>query len=612
MGKQKIFDSTNGQYLASKITSMISTKQDTLVSGENIKSLNGNSLLGNGNILSKKEDITYNKWVIVAVAGQSNAVGYDETAVRGIQYTPSDNNRIKQIGCWSDDTLDLINLDHCAHNIQNMSEFGTNGSKGVHLPLANLLLNYIPEDYGIIILPVAFGATGFVTRSILGTFNTTLLRPTSLTDQLSWRVNGAYYKTLVERIKYAMDLNEKNIFGGVVWIQGEDDAANPSSHFTYFKEMTNQFFSDLSSYANRSITGKIDKSIWFNVETVNYWYTTNAKADGCKSIWNNYKEWNSDTYVEIPSDTKSNTANSTTNTNRVSSTYASHFGENAFEDVVAPCIVKVMTKNYSNHVLPNIDVNDSKDYTLTFNAENITGDKMVLFSENRSIESVTDGTITLNGNISGNTNDPWQWPSKGTNRPHIVFDNVKAMEFEVTKHGTWILLEYDTTNKYHYFLGLNDSYTSNHGIVTGFNGGSTFVNIEQTQSLSKKTFNEGDKVLIVLNDTTFDLYYKPLNENYSVWAKGMKMPNQSGYVKTLGFVYGIANTETPIVSSETNILVKNVRIIDIDSIKETEGYNNNYSIDKLRTSKYITITKDGFITLSDELLSALEKANIKI
>ena len=37
-------------YLKSKIEGILARKQDTLVSGVNIKTLNGNSLLGDGNV----------------------------------------------------------------------------------------------------------------------------------------------------------------------------------------------------------------------------------------------------------------------------------------------------------------------------------------------------------------------------------------------------------------------------------------------------------------------------------------------------------------------------------------------------------------------------------
>lgn len=45
------FTNENGKYLVSKIKELLSEKQDALVSGESIKTINGESLLGAGDII---------------------------------------------------------------------------------------------------------------------------------------------------------------------------------------------------------------------------------------------------------------------------------------------------------------------------------------------------------------------------------------------------------------------------------------------------------------------------------------------------------------------------------------------------------------------------------
>ena len=105
----------------------------------------------------------YDKFVVVCIAGQSNAVGYDESPVdTEATYRNANPNRIKQLGFYGKQNLQVIDLGYCAQSMQDMREHNrrgteTAGTKGIHLPLANLMLNYIPEDYGILMLSVAFG-----------------------------------------------------------------------------------------------------------------------------------------------------------------------------------------------------------------------------------------------------------------------------------------------------------------------------------------------------------------------------------------------------------------------------------------------------------------------
>lgn len=111
------------------------------------------------------DEKTYDKFVVVCIAGQSNAVGYDESPVdTKVTYRNANPNRIKQLGFYGKQNLQVIDLGYCAQSMQDMREHNrkgteTAGTKGIHLPLANLMLNYIPEDYGILMLSVAFGGT---------------------------------------------------------------------------------------------------------------------------------------------------------------------------------------------------------------------------------------------------------------------------------------------------------------------------------------------------------------------------------------------------------------------------------------------------------------------
>lgn len=291
----------------------------------------------------------YNKYVIVCIAGQSNAVGYDESPVESDAIYQNQNpERIKQLGFYGEDNLKVIDLGYCAQSMQDMTVHNRPGSespgtKGIHLPLANLLLSHIPEDYGILMLPISFGGTGFLMGDN-GTYDKTLMKPSETgagqgTVVLRWGYDTAYYHTLKDRIIYALNLHPENKFAGIVWCQGENDLDNAQSHFAHFKDMTTSLFKELNEAGLGSRVPKEtwDKDIWYNMETVAYWY----EQGQCQQIWDNYKSWNEKTYIEIPRTTHSNQINGTGQTSK---TYPSHFGNNAFQKVIAPRVLQKLVE----------------------------------------------------------------------------------------------------------------------------------------------------------------------------------------------------------------------------------------------------------------------------
>lgn len=287
---------------------------------------------------------TYNKFIVICIAGQSNAVGYDESPVEFTGLYHSKNpDRIKQLGFYGDNNLQIINLGYCAQSMQdlrphNNADSPTPGTKGLHLPLANLMLEHIPKDYGILMLPISFGGTAF-TAGVDGTYDPVLKKPAEIgsgegTAMLKWGKDTAYYRTLRDRIIYALTLHPENKFGGIIWCQGENDASNPQDHFSAFQEMTESLFISLNDagLGNRVPKGIWDKDIWYNMETVSYWYT----LEGCVKIWNNYKAWNPHTYIEIPRNTDSNAVNGTGQTSANRNT---HFGNNSYAKIIAPRVL---------------------------------------------------------------------------------------------------------------------------------------------------------------------------------------------------------------------------------------------------------------------------------
>lgn len=278
------------------------------------------------------------KYMIVCVAGQSNAVGYDESPVAQGYCERFDSARIRQLGLHGEDNLHVIALGACAQSYQDMRPFGNPlnpgiGTKGIHLPLAHKLLEHIPEDYGILIISCAYGGSGF-TVGEFGPYDEARLAPAA--GVWRWGVSSNYYRGMKERVAYALDLNSENRFLGVVWCQGEHDSGDAAGQKAGFEAMTADFFAYFARhYPGRVYKGDWNRDIWYNYETVSYWYDQGE----CAQIWENYRRWNPETYVEIPRDTDSNEMNGTGITARIRD---AHFGNDAFVNVVAPRVAAVM------------------------------------------------------------------------------------------------------------------------------------------------------------------------------------------------------------------------------------------------------------------------------
>ena len=103
-----------------------------------------------------------------------------------------------------------------------------------------------------------------------------------------------------------------------------------------FDAMAEDFLKTFANeYPGRVYRGDWNRDIWYNIETVAYWY---GMGD-CPMIWEHYAAWNPKTYVRIPRDTDSNEINGTGLT---ASVRAQHFGNDAFLKFVAPAIAARM------------------------------------------------------------------------------------------------------------------------------------------------------------------------------------------------------------------------------------------------------------------------------
>ncbi|HBB6657900.1 TPA: DUF1737 domain-containing protein, partial [Salmonella enterica] len=126
-------------------------------------------------------------YFVIPVAGQSNMMAYGE-GLPLPDTLDAPHPRIKQLARRATVTPggaacqynDIIPLDHCPHDVQDMSGYshpkadlskGEYGTVGQALHIAKKLLSYIPEEAGILIVPCSRGGAAF-TQGVDGTFNT--------------------------------------------------------------------------------------------------------------------------------------------------------------------------------------------------------------------------------------------------------------------------------------------------------------------------------------------------------------------------------------------------------------------------------------------------------
>lgn len=507
---------------------------------------------------------TYDKYVVVCIAGQSNAVGYDESPVdTKFTYHNLDTNRIKQLGFYGEDNLKLIDLGYCAQSMQDMRAHNragteTAGTKGIHLPLANLMLDYIPDDYGVLVLPISFGGTGFTSGNV-GTYDSSLKKPSNTgagsgTNAQKWGVDTPYYQTLRDRIKHALELNEDNLFAGIVWCQGENDKTNAAGHKEGFEAMTAKLFEELNAadLGSRTPKGTWDKDIWYNMETVSYWYGVGQ----CQQIWDNYKSWNTNTYVEIPRTADSNAINGTGQT---ASNRPDHYGNNAYQKVVAPRVLQKMIDMNTfakkvNVVEPPCTGGSSGGSSYAVATEGTRTLTQNDFTKKSSIVFTVDGS----GNCTADQELQNKFQVNSDEQPCLYFGDIFKMEWEVKRGLYWTLIEGDITGNF-LLLGIGGNMTGQLAKIE--NRSLSIVENASAHSGWHYTFVVGDKVRVYRNaDDTLSFYRT--NQANGIFQPWFEYANKNIYEKkALGFACGIAGNEfNGNFSSDKQILFHGMKI----------------------------------------------------
>lgn len=288
------------------------------------------------------------KYYVILVGGQSNASGRDMSAFNA-QYDHPDP-RVFEFGqeglempypqkFTSASTLSIVSLMCRAQNLDSHLASG----KSMHLSLGKQILPYIPADYNILVVSCAFPASGFTVESSVGIYDPIEMRnmgfPSNLPSQYKLAAKqGVMYNMMVDRVKYALSLNKRNRFLGVVWSQGEVDTyINPNLAYQRFDEYAQAFFDTLNEDVPREqISGGFaGRHLWYSIDatpTRKNWYTaTSLNHYPTSHVFGRYKVWNPDTYIALPPDIKQNDE--------------VHFGQNSFPEVIVPRIVNRMVSN---------------------------------------------------------------------------------------------------------------------------------------------------------------------------------------------------------------------------------------------------------------------------
>lgn len=323
-------------------------------------------------------DISVKKWLVVVVAGQSNAVGYDESAPVESEYP--ENPRICQLGYYGNDNLKIVPLRWCAQNFQDIRAFGLGkkGTKGIHYPLGQELLKWIPSDYGVLFIPAAYGGTSTTFRgnavynAARANFDATKMQVSGAAQTINafnWMclkinensIEGTNpIRSIHKRLKYVLTTYPESALLAIVWIQGESSRVDANSgnssaeNVLYgYTAMFAGIKEALAKAGIKNIVGEpVDYADIFTYLAPAYWSSaSNPNAALYKQIQELYKKvLPANNYIVPPqTDTVTNKYNGAPKgAGQTSSILESHYGNNAFKEYIAPMLSEAIKKYYDS------------------------------------------------------------------------------------------------------------------------------------------------------------------------------------------------------------------------------------------------------------------------
>lgn len=342
-------------------------------------------------------DTSVKKWLVVIVAGQSNAVGYDESTPVESEFP--ENPRICQLGYRGNDNLKIVPLRWCAQNFQDASKDGNGrkGTKGIHYPLGQELLKWIPSDYGVLFIPAAHGGTSIcfkggaasgagvsywhlsrvnfdenqmkTTSTALAAYHWQLL--SSGENQPLVGIQGTNnMKAIQRRLSYVLKEYPESALLAIVWCQGEHTVKNKQSLMSTDEQCIygyQRMFQGLVSAAYLSgIKNIVGNNLSYNdlfiYRAPEYWSTTNPNAALYNKIQEHYQkvlpasnyitppqtDSVTNKYNGAPSGPKNAQGKPTLGPGQTSTEQETHYGNNAFRDYIAPMVADAIKKHYDS------------------------------------------------------------------------------------------------------------------------------------------------------------------------------------------------------------------------------------------------------------------------
>lgn len=428
--------------------------------------------ISSGGVVSS-EAKSYDKFVVVGVWGQSNAVGYDEGEVNAFD-VPVNENRIFQISAI-DNTLKP--LTYCAENLQNMNTvipqgFVANGmspkpqagTKGIHLPLANLICSAVPDDYGVIIVPYAYGG-----------------------QAISYFANSARVSGFTDNIKKALDLNSANVFAGIIWCQGENNSGNTTgaSYKSAFEALINDVNSKLQAYANRTSGNSITAKNWYFYEyPVHYRNMTYGRE-----IMNAIKEVVGEAnYIALRENHPVNT------TKYTSGTMAAHYAGDFYRTDIAPKVFKAMSNN-------GVFFANSRDEVGGYDDEALKAKIAELESTNQTLSTNLDNVLAKINEILENMGQEPLEKEELENALRALTSNDVSVGYWKTKQPTAVV--------------------DNGTLTIGNGGGAGAIMLPANVTHFEGTTNGKNFIIMVAGDDNGGLgfFAQAVSNNQFYWAK---------------------------------------------------------------------------------------------
>lgn len=259
---------------------------------------------------------TINSWHVLVVAGQSNAQGFGEALP-----LPSDleeSPRIKQLGRyrglrpdggfedrWNRYLPAGHALDHLKDmrfcNLHGNRDLRRSGTVGPASFVARRLLDSLPDDAGILILPQAHAGAGMtagdpglyrhpencgpqeqpgasIGRAVM---NYPGVQDANSNGAMSWAGGSApLYLDLLHRLRWVLESDARHRLLGFVWVQGETDAHigghHAREHSQHFAAMVDRLGQALQPLRAQFHTGDWGQVPWVNVLATPWWDETIA------------------------------------------------------------------------------------------------------------------------------------------------------------------------------------------------------------------------------------------------------------------------------------------------------------------------------------------------